>query len=287
MIIHASGDKNDILDSDFPITNILNNIEWDISSTLDSNNIDTHNLVAFKRFNKNTEIPQNFYISNNTKNHPMLKHDIDVKYRNWIIYKSYSVNMIFHSRMVEDKYPEFINVINDPEASHEGWVKEVFFYLFQETLHQTRIEFNQKAIIQRELNTWLQKEIQTKSDSTLFELFDELKDEGLDLIMHPINPSFYNEIDSIFNYLETEYKTTQLLIDDEFEIKLLLPGVLKKSNHQNINLDTLKWNFDLSDFMNSNYEIYASSNIFYKNRAIFAAILSLIILMILFIKKRK
>ena len=289
MMIHVSGDKNDILDNDFPITNILNNNEWATSSTLDSNNVDTHEFFAFKQFNKNKNIPQNFQIGNNVKIHPLLKHDINVKYRNWIIYKSYSINIKFHSRMVDQKYPQFINIINDPEskASHDGWLKEIFFYLFQETLHRTRIEFNQKAIIQRELNTWLQKEIQTKSDSTIFELFDELKDEGLDLIMHPINPSFYDEIDSIFNYLETEYKTTQLLIDDEFEIKLLLPGVLKKSNHQNINLDTLKWNFDLSDFMTSNYEIYASSNIFYKNRAIFAAILSLIILMILFIKKRK
>ena len=51
-------------------------------------------------------------------------------------------------------------------------------------------------------------------------------------MMHPINPSFYNEIDSIFNYLETEYQITQLLIDDEFQIKLYLPGILKKSNYQ-------------------------------------------------------
>ena len=287
MFIHTYGDANDILDNDFPITNILNDPLWNISSTLDSNDVDTHELIAFKHFPSNKNIPQNFSIPTDAKTHPLLKHDIDVKYRNWILYKTYSINIKFHSRMVQEKYPKFINIINDPESTSTGWVQEVFFYLFQETLHRTRIEFNQKAIIGRELNTWLQKEIATKSDSTIFELFDDLKEEGLDLIMHPINPSFYNEIDSIFNYLETEYKITQLLIDDEFEVKLLLPGLLKKSNYQNKNLDTLKWNFELKDFMTSDYQIFASSKIAYKNRAIFAAILSLIIMIALFMKKRK
>jgi len=287
MKIHAHGDENDILDNDFPLTHIFNNPEWSISTTIDSNNVDTHDLIAIKHFNSNEDIPQNFNIDKKNIIHPLLKHDIDVKYRNWILYKTYSINIRFHSRMVSDKYPKFINIINDPESNYEGWVKEIFFYLFQETLHRTRIEFNQKAIIERELNTWLQQEIATKSDSTIFENFEDLKEDGLDLIMHPINPGFYEEIDSVFNYLETEYKTTQLLIDDEFEIKLTLPGLLQKSNHKSENSDTLKWVFELKDFMNSDYEIYASSKIVYKNRAIFAAALSMIILIILFIKNRK
>ena len=62
---------------------------------------------------------------------------------------------------------------------------------------------------------------------------------------------------------------------------------MKKTNSQNINLDTLKWTFGLKNFMNTDYQIYASSKIVYKNRAIFAAILSLIVAIILFIKKRK
>ena len=78
------------------------------------------------------KIPQNFKIGRDVKIHPLLKHDIDVKYRNWIIYKSYSINIKFHSRMVDDKYPQLINIINDPESktSHDGWLKEIFFYLF-------------------------------------------------------------------------------------------------------------------------------------------------------------
>ena len=287
MTVHTHGDQNDILDNDFPLNNILNNPQWSISSTLDSNDVDTYDLIATKNFLANETIPQNFNINKNVKIHPLLKHDIDVKYRNWFLYKTYSVNIKFHSRMVDDKYPKFINIINDPESNYEGWVQEIFFYLFQETIHRAGIEFNQKAIIQRELNTWLQKEIATKSDSTIFELFDDLTEEGLDLIMHPINPSFYNEIDSVFNYLKTEYEITKLLIDDEFEIKLTIPGLLEKSNHTSQITDTLKLNFDLKDFMNSDYEIYASSKITYKNRTILAIILSFIILLILLIKKRR
>jgi len=287
MFINATGDANDILDNDFPVTNILNNPMWIISSTLDSADVDTHDLIAHKYYSAGEDVPQNFLISKEVRSHPLLKHDIDVRYRNWILYKTYSINIKFHSRMVEEKYPKFVHIIDDPESNYDGWVQEVFFYLFQETLHRSKIEFNQKAIIERELNTWLQTEIATKNDSTIFESFDDLTEEGLDLIMHPINPSFYNDIDSIFNYLKTEYEITQLLIDDEFEIKLLLPGLLKKTNSQNINLDTLKWTFGLKNFMNTDYQIYASSKIVYKNRSIFVAILSLIIAIILFIKKRK
>lgn len=287
MTIHTHGDEFDILDNDFPITNILNDPTWLISTTLDSNDVDTHDLKAQKYFKKNQNIPQNFSLTGNVKNHPLLKHDIDVNYRNWVLYKTYSVDIKFHSRMVKDKYPKFINIINDPESNYEGWMQEVFFYLFRETLQKSKIEFNQKAVLERELNTWLQKEIATKSDSTIFELFDDLKEEGLDLIMHPVNPKFYEEIDSIFNYLETEYKITQLLIDDEFEIKLTLPGILKDSNHEMKNLDTLKWNFELKDFMNSDYVIHASSKVTYNGRTIIAIILSLMMIILLFIKNRK
>ena len=71
-----------------------------------------------------------------------------------------------------------------------------------------------------------------------------------------------------------------MLIDDEFEIKLSLPGILQKSNHQNDSVDTLIWIFTLKDFMNSDYKIYAYSTINYKGRAIFAGILSIIIIII-------
>ena len=161
----------------------------------------------------------------------------------------------------------------------------MFFYLFKETLNRTNVEFNKKAIIERDLNTWLQKEVATKSDSSIIEQFDDLKEEGLDLMMHPISPNLYNEIDSIFNYLETEFKITQLLIDDEFKIELVLPGLLQKSNAQNNIVDTLIWEFGLSEFMNSDYYIYASSKINYKKRMIIAGIASLIIL-VLFLLRR-
>ena len=286
MTIHAHGDENDVLDNDFPITNILKDISWDISSTLDSD-VDTHDFIATKIFQSNENVPQNFNINKYQSIHPFLKHNIDVNYFNWILWKNYSIEIKFHSREVNKKYPKFINVINNPESEYSGWTEEVFSYLFQETLNRANVEFNKKAIIERDLNTWLQREISTKSDSTIIELFDDLKEEGLDLMMHPINPKIYNEIDSIFNYLETEFRITQLLIDDEFEIRLYLPGILQESNYQNNNLDTLKWEFSLADFMNSDYKIYASSRINYKERIIIMGIISFIIMLILLFRRKK
>ena len=193
MNIHAHGDENDILDNDFPINSLLNNSNWIISSTIDSNNVDTHDFIAMRKFSTNEKVQQSFAINKNVKIHPLLRHDIDVKYRNWILYKTYSINILFHSRGVGDKYPALIHLINNPESNYSGWMQQIFFYLFQETLLRSEIEFNKKAIIQKELNTWLQQEVATKTDSMIFEYFDDLKEEGLDLIMHPINPNFYND----------------------------------------------------------------------------------------------
>ena len=63
MIIHVHGDEIDILNNDFSITNILNNPTWNILSTLDSNNVDTHDFMAIKHFKSNKNIPQNFHVS--------------------------------------------------------------------------------------------------------------------------------------------------------------------------------------------------------------------------------
>ena len=67
MLIQAQGDEADILDNDFPITNILKDSSWKISSTLDSNDVDTHNLIVSKKFKANSIIPQNFNIDGNKK----------------------------------------------------------------------------------------------------------------------------------------------------------------------------------------------------------------------------
>ena len=60
MVIHAHGDENDILDNDFPITNILNNPNWSITSTIDSNDVDTHDMIAKNNFRRMENIPKIF-----------------------------------------------------------------------------------------------------------------------------------------------------------------------------------------------------------------------------------
>ena len=282
MNITAIGNKEDILDDDFPIP--INN-GWTIESDTYNNEDDTYEISVSKYFKPNEKISENFHVNSNKKNHPFLKHNIDVKYRNRFFYKTYELNIIFKSRMVDEKYPQFINVINNPEENYPGWATEVFSYLFTETINRSKIEFNQKGMVQRDINTWIQKNIASKNDSMIIELFPDLKEQGLDMLMHPLNPNLYNDIDSIFNYLEKEYEITQLLVDDDFEIQLSLPGELIQSNHTNIKGDTLIWNFSLNKFMNQDFKISASTQINYKNRLILAIILILIVGIGLLIRK--
>ena len=284
MTINAHGMKDDILDNDFPLPE---NNQWNIISTIDSNDVDTYDVSAIKHFNPNEYIPENFHINKKNKVHPLLKHTINVNHSNWILYKKYSININFTSRIVDKKYPKFMKIINDLESPGHGWAEEILSYIFKETLNRTNIEFNQKAIIGKDLDTWILREISTKSDSLIIQSFYDLKEEGLDLIMHPLNPIFYTEIDSTFNYLQQEYEITKSLIDDEFEIRLYLPGKLKESNHQDNSMDTLIWNFTLKDFMDKDYSIYATSGIYYKGRTIVTIVLSLLVLIILLFRRQR
>jgi len=104
------------------------------------------------------------------------------------------------------------------------------------------------------------------SDSTLIEEIDYYKNMGLDIIMQPVSPHLYNEMDSIFKSLEDELHITLDLIDDSFSFQLILPGDLEFFNADSIAGDTLFWSFEIQDYMNKNFVMQAYSRISHPSR---------------------
>jgi hypothetical protein len=186
-------------------------------------------------------------------------------------------------RKVKSKYPLVGELIRDMENPPEGWMKEALEYLLTETINLSDIEWNTRPIITSELKNWIDTDLKSVSDSTLFEEMDYYKNLGLDIIMQPVSPARYNEMDSIFITLEEELKITLDLIDDNFEFQLILPGELESANADSLAGDTLFWSFQIEDYMNDNYIFSASSKISYPSRQKWGTIIILIII-VLFIR---
>ena len=102
--------------------------------------------------------------------------------------------------------------------------------------------------------------------NTLFEEMDYYTNLGLDIIMQPASPNLYNDMDSIFKTLEDELYITLDLIDDNFSLQLILPGIIEYSNADSLAGDTLFWSFHLEEYINDDYIFSASSEISYPTR---------------------
>ena len=114
------------------------------------------------------------------------------------------------------------------------------------------------------------------------------KNLGLDIIMQPVSPVLYNDMDSIFKTLEDELYITLDLIDDNFSLQLILPGILEYTNADSLAGDTLFWSFHIEDYMNDDYIFSASSGINYPKRQKWGVItLLFVIVFIIGMKSRK
>ena len=85
-------------------------------------------------------------------------------------------------------------------------------------------------------------------------------------------------MDSIFKTLEDELYITLDLIDDNFSIQLILPGILESTNADSLAGDTLFWSFHLEDYMNDDYTFSASSGISYPARQKLGVVILLILI---------
>ena len=275
----AHGDKDDLLDFDFTLPS---GEKWTINSTLDDAEVESYDYTAHRSFKRNEAFPNTFYSGNSLFVESLLKHPIKVKHSNWFFWETYLFEGRFLGRMVENKYPLVGGFLKDLENPPVGWMKEALEYLLTETLNQSDIEWNTRPIITSELKNWIDTDLQGVNDSILFEEMDYYKNLGLDIIMQPSSPNHYNDMDSIFKTLEDELYITLDLIDDNFSLQLILPGILESTNADSLAGDTLFWSFHIEDYMNDDYIFVASSEISYSARQKWGIII-LLFLIIIFI----
>ena len=281
----AHGDKIDLNNNDFSMPS---GVKWSIHSTIDQIEAESYDYSAHRLFKRNETFPATFYNDDSIYSESLLKHPTEIKHSNWFFWEKYKFEVRFKGRKVESKYPIVRQFMEDMENPPDGWIREVLIYLLTETLKQTDLEWNTRPIITAELNNWIEDELKSVGDSTLFEELNYYKNLGLDVIMQPAPPILYNEMDSIFKTLEDELEITLDLFDDTFEYQLILPGELVFNNADSLAGDTLFWSLNLDKYLSGDYILTAESNINYPVRKKWGIVL-FIILVILFIgiKKRK
>jgi len=275
----AHGDKIDLLDHDFPIPS---GVKWTIHSTMEQIEAESYDYTAHSSFKRNEKFPETFFTGDSIYLESLLKHPTEIIHSNWFFWETFVFNAKFKGRLMESKYPLIAHLKTSPDDPPEHWLKEGLAYLLSETLLQTPLDWNSRPIIMAELNNWIINDLQSVNDSILYEELDYYKNMGLDVIMQPAPPDLYSEMDSIFKSLEDELIISMDLDGDNFNYKLILPGVLQTTNADSLAGDTLLWSFELRDYMNEDYMMAAESIIDYPARQK-AGIAFIILLGLLFI----
>ena len=278
----AHGDRNDLVDEDVPLPT---GEGWVISSTLDGD-AESYDYTAIKFFEKNQLFPATFYKGDSLYTSSLLSHPISITHSHWGFTERFELHGKLGGRGVHAKYPKLLYLFKDDSLSQQGFLFEIISYLFTETLHHTPIEFNQQGMVKIDLEQWLHQEIKPLPDSTLLTQFDEIKEEGLDILMQPISPDYYHHVDSLFTLLEDEARITMDLMDDTFSFQAILPGELMSTNADTTYGDTLAWKITWEDYHTNDIEFIATSKINHPQRLLWGILIMSVVIILVLLRKR-
>ena len=155
-------------------------------------------------------------------------------------------------------------------------------------MNKSDLEFNKKGIYLNSLKNWNdQVDISNQLNETLVgikvnKLFDILSNAE-QYLYSIVDQNDLPIIKRTWDEIEFEVLVTHLMLFNNFTIELNLPGELITHNADSSFNNTLYWNIDIDQFLNSNYRLHAQSKIYHKSRVIFTAFI-IVLLGIFFIR---
>ena len=228
---------------------------------------------------------------------------------NYFILKNYKFEGTFKGRRVKNNYDKLINyysgfmddaklIIDENDISEENYesmdaiFNQLIGFLYIESINNSNIEFNQKAIYLNALKKWNEKTelfalINTNKVGIDGEKLKKILNAAEQYLYEVIDDSYIYEIKEIWRNLELEIYTTLFLLFNDFYIKVNMPNHSTYLHHNadSVYANTLLWNVDIDKFINGNFRIFAKSRIFYKTR--FGLLLILLLIVSIFIVKNK
>ncbi|HJL74875.1 MAG TPA: hypothetical protein QGF08_07005 [Candidatus Marinimicrobia bacterium] len=206
-----------------------------------------------------------------------LQHPIQVERKEGYFATRYTLRNVFVGRQVYRKYPAFGQSLQESDSDSTRWLDEAFNYMCSQAINN--LQNDPATSIEEGLAERVENHIRnTLARVSQKELFNELENKQafIDQTLRPFSrdlPLGYGTLLSKATdaYAE-ELRLTNDLQDDQFEYRVIMPGMISFTNADTISGDTLKWSFGLQQYLNDDHVVSAAS-VVYSARRIQVAVL--------------
>ena len=182
----------------------------------------------------------------------------------------YSFQMNIKGRNIKSEYPLLYNAITKNKLDSLIWLPEALTIIIDKALSDLErnmtsdnIEIERPRLVNHFKNSF--------SRISTFEMLEEIQKNRDTYIRNTLKPfkvsqKFSDNLSRAMKVHEDRLKASLGLQDDNFVIKLLLPGEPISGNAMSMDKDTLIWKFGIDSLLNQNYDLHAESVITSKEK---------------------
>ena len=223
-----------------------------------------------------------------------LSFNFNLKYSAKAISNTYKFQMSLEGRNIKNEYPLLYNAITSNKLDSLVWLPEALTIIIDKALSDLEknmtsdnIEIERPRLVNHFKNSF--------SRISTFEMLEEIQNNRDIYIRNTLKPfkvsqKFSDNLSRAMKVHEDRLKASLGLQDDNFVIKLLLPGEPISGNAMSMNKDTLIWKFGIDSLLNKNYDLHAASVITSKDKIQKNSILvifALLMISIILLNRRK
>ena len=182
----------------------------------------------------------------------------------------YKFQMNLEGRNIKNEYPLLYNAITSHKLDSLIWLPEALTIIIDKALSDLEknmlsdnIKIERPRLVNHFKNSF--------SRVSTFEKLEEIQKNRDIYIRNTLKPfkvsqKFSDNLSKAMKVHEDRLKASLGLQDDNFVIKLLLPGEPISGNAMSMDKDTLIWKFGIDSLLNENYDLHAASVITSKEK---------------------
>ena len=199
-----------------------------------------------------------------------LAFNFNLNYSAKAISNTYKFQMNLEGRNIKNEYPLLYNAITSNKLDSLVWLPEALTIIIDKALSDLEknmtsdnIEIERPRLVNHFKNSF--------SRISTFEMLKEIQNNRDIYIRNTLKPfkvsqKFSDNLSKSMKVHEDRLKASLGLQDDNFVIKLLLPGEPISGNAMSLDKDTLIWKFGIDSLLNENYDLHAASVITSKEK---------------------
>ena len=192
-----------------------------------------------------------------------LAFNFNVDHSSKAISNNYLFQMNLVGRNIKSEYPLLYYAIANNKLDSLVWLPEALTIIIDKALsdlerniNSDNIEIERSRLVNHFKNSF--------SRISTFKMLEEIQKDRDNYIQNTLKPfkvssKFSNNLSQAMKVHEDRLKASLGLQDDNFIIKLLLPGDPISGNAMSMDKDTLIWKFGIDSLLSENYKLQAAS----------------------------